>query len=262
MNDHTGVNRAFWDEVAPHHAGSDFYAVERFVSNPNSLGDIETAELGAVAGKSICHLQCHLGLDTLSLANLGATVTGLDFSAESLRIARDLADRTGIAATFVQSDVLAAAETLNTSYDVVFTTRGVLMWVADLDLWARNCVRLLKPGGTFYLLDIHPLGMVVHQTVSGLRLAASYFGDTQPNISEADASYAVSDVGLTHQETHEWVHPVGHVLTALADAGIRIDFLHEYPSDEYAPTTLSATDAAPGVPQLPALYSIRGHLPG
>ncbi len=95
----------------------------------------------------------------------------------------------------------------------------------------------------------------------GLELSGSYFGAAEPSITSADASYAVSDVGLTHQETHEWIHPVGAVLTALADAGIMIDFLHEHPADDHAPTTLSPTDTTPGVPHLPALYSIRGHLP-
>ena len=110
------MNRAFGDEIAPRHAASEFYAVERFLSTKDSLGEIEKAEAGSVDGLSICHLQCHLGLDTLSLAARGATVTGLDFSAESLRVARDLATRSGIAADFVQADVLDAAETLRTTW--------------------------------------------------------------------------------------------------------------------------------------------------
>lgn len=207
---------------------------------------------------SICHLQCHIGLDSLSLANRGAAVTGVDFSAESLRIARELSTTTGIPATFVQSDVLTAADTLGTTYDVVFTTRGVLMWFGDLEAWASNCARLLKPGGTFYLLDIHPLGMVLEQTDSGLQLTSDYFGGGHPMITDEDRSYAVDNVGLVHGETHEWVHPVGAVLSALVNAGITIDFLHEHPSDDAAPTTLSATDDHAGVAQLPALYSIRG----
>ena len=195
VNQHAAVNRAFWDEVAPHHAASEFYAVERFLSTKDSLGEIEKAEAGSVDGLSICHLQCHLGLDTLSLAARGATVTGLDFSAESLRVARDLATRSGIAADFVQADVLDAAETLDATYDMVFTTRGVLMWVNDLTSWAENCVRLLRPGGVFYLLDIHPLAMVLHPAESGYALASSYFGNRQPTVSTATPPtlFATSD---------------------------------------------------------------------
>jgi 2-polyprenyl-3-methyl-5-hydroxy-6-metoxy-1,4-benzoquinol methylase len=261
MSEHAAVNKAFWDDVAPHHARSDFYAVEAFIADPDRLGTIETTELGDVAGRSICHLQCHIGLDTLSLARRGAAVTGLDFSDESLRVARELSERTGIPATFVQSDVLAAADTLNTTYDVVFTTRGVLMWIGDLDGWAANCARLLSPGGTFYLLDIHPLAMALQQTESGLQLIRSYFGGGQPTVTEADASYAVRDVGLVHRATHEWIHPVGDVVTALSTAGIMIEFLHEHAADDFAPTNLSPTQTQPGVADLPALYSVRGHRP-
>lgn len=103
--------------------------------------------------------------------------------------------------------------------------------------------------------------MVLQQTDSGLKLAGSYFGAGAPSITEADASYAVSEVGLANRETHEWVHPVGSVVTALVEAGIMIEFLHEHPADDHAPTSLSASDEHAGVPQLPALYSIRGRLP-
>lgn len=262
MSNHTAVNRAFWDEIAPHHAASDFYAVERFISTPDSLGEIEKLEVGPVDGLSICHLQCHIGLDTLSLANRGATVTGLDFSAESLRVARALADRTGIEANFVQAEVLDAAAALGTTYDMVFTTRGVMMWIADLARWADNCARLLRSGGVFYLLDIHPLGMVLRSGQKGLTLTASYFGCQEPSVSVADASYAVRGVGLEHQETHEWVHPVGDVVSALAAAGLIIDFLHEHPGDGRSPTTLSPDSEGAGVPELPAMYSVRAQLPG
>jgi len=261
MSDHFVVNQAFWDEIAPHHAASDFYAVEHFAATRDSLGEIENAEVGPLAGLSICHLQCHIGLDTLSLAGRGATVTGLDFSAESLRVARDLAARTEIPASFVQADVLDAAAVLGTRYDMVFTTRGVLMWIADLARWADNCVKLLRSGGTFYLLDIHPLAMVLSPSGDGLRLTSSYFGGQQPTVTSADSSYAVRDVGLQHRETHEWVHPVGDVVSALAGAGLVVDFLHEHAGDSHSPTTLSADLADPSVPRLPALFSIRAHLP-
>lgn len=259
VNEHTAVNRQFWDEVAPHHAASSFYGVAAFVAGADSLGDIELAEVGDVTGRDVVHLQCHLGLDTLSWARHGARVTGLDFSAESLRVARELAVRTGLAARFVEADVCAAPEALGTTYDLVFTSHGVLMWIGDLDAWARSAARLLRPGGIFYLLDIHPLGMALEQVPGGLRLAASYFGGGAPSVTVADGSYAVEDVGITG-ETHEWIHPVGDVATALIRAGIALEFVHEFPTDAFAPTTLSAGGDRPGVPQLPGLFSIRGHL--
>lgn len=256
VSEHTAVNRAFWDEVAPHHAASEFYAVERFVAAPDGLGTIETAELGPVSGLEICHLQCHIGLDTLSLAHRGAIVTGVDFSVESLRIARELSARTKINAEFVQSDVLDAAATLGREFDLVFTSGGVLMWFDDLDRWAHNCVNLLRPGGMFYLLDIHPLAMALQPTPMGYGLTSSYFGGDEPNVTSEDRSYAVESVGLKNQETREWLHPVGDVVTALARAGLVIDFLHEHPSDDHIPTTLPS-----GSRSLPALYSIRCYRP-
>jgi 2-polyprenyl-3-methyl-5-hydroxy-6-metoxy-1,4-benzoquinol methylase len=257
MSDHAAVNRAFWDEIAPHHAASEYYAVDQFVRSLDSLGEIEKAELGPVAGAEICHLQCHIGLDTLSLANSGAEVTGVDFSAESLSVARELSSRTGIHAEFVQADVLQAAAILQRTYDLVFTTRGVLMWFGDLDRWASNCAGLLRPGGVFYLLDIHPLAMSLLPNGDQWTLTSSYFGGSEPNITSEDASYAVREVGLTHQETHEWIHPIGRVVTALIDAGLVIDFLHEHPADQQP----DGEPTAAGVAMLPALFSIRAHRP-
>lgn len=261
MDEHTIVNQRFWDEIAPHHAASDFYDVESFVAGADTLSPIEIAEVGEVRGRDLVHLQCHIGLDTLSWARRGARVTGVDFSEASLAIARELADRTGQPAEFVAADVLAAPERLSgRTFDIVFTSRGVLMWHGDLDGWAGACAGLLKPGGVFYLLDIHPLGMALEQSGSGLRLARSYFAGSAPDITSEDASYAVRDVGLTNTETREWIHPVGAVVSALIRAGITIEFLHEFPTDSSAPTTLGWSDEErPGVPELPGLFSIRGH---
>jgi 2-polyprenyl-3-methyl-5-hydroxy-6-metoxy-1,4-benzoquinol methylase len=252
MNQHTSVNQKFWDEIAPHHAASDFYAVEQFVAGGQTLGEIELAEVGAVTGKTMLHLQCHIGLDTLSWARRGAAIAGVDFSAESLRIARDLAARTGLDATFIESDVVAAPQKLGETYDIVFSSRGVLMWLDDLDGWAATCAALLRPGGVFYVLDIHPLAMAIERTDAGLALAQSYFAAHEPGIRSSDGSYAVQDVGLRNTETREWIHPVGDVVSALTGAGIVIDFLHEFPADAL---TTNMRDE----PQLPALFSIRGH---
>ena len=261
MRDDIAVNRSFWDEIAPHHAASEFYAVERFIAMRDSLGEIDKAEAGPLAARSICHLQCHIGLDTLSLANKGATVTGLDFSAESLKIARELSIRTAIPATFVHADVLDAADVLGSSFDMVFTTGGVLMWISDLVRWADNCARLLHPGGVFYLHDIHPLAMALEPCETDWRLTYSYFGGGHPMVTSADGSYAVSGVGLQHQETHEWIHPVGDVVTALIGAGLVVEFLHEHPGDHPSSASLSPADGTRRTPQLPASYSVRAHLP-
>jgi SAM-dependent methyltransferase len=188
-------------------------------------------------------------------------VTGLDFSAESLKIARELSTRTAIAATFIHADVLDAAEVLDSSYDMVFTIGGVLMWISDLVGWADNCARLLHPGGVFYLHDIHPVAMALEPCPTDWRLTYSYFGGGHPMVTSADGSYAVTGVGLQHQETHEWIHPVGDVVTALVGAGLVVEFLHEHPGDPQSSTSQSPAAGTRRTPQLPASYSVRAHLP-
>lgn len=252
MDAHTGVNQRFWDEIAPLHAASDYYDVDRFLAGATTLGDAEIAEVGEVAGLRMAHLMCHIGLDTMSWARRGAQVTGVDFSTEAIGIARGLAQQAGLDVPFVCADVLDADRYLDRhTYDVVFLSRGVLMWVEDIPALAEVCASLLKPGGLFYLLDIHPLAMAIAQTADGLQLQQSYFHSPTPSAVSADGSYAISDAGLRNQETREWIHSLGEVVTALINAGIRIDFLHEFPPD------VPSADR-PAAMALPGLFSVRG----
>lgn len=246
MDRHTAINQRLWDELAPLHAESEFYDVDAFRRGESTLGQVEIDELGDVTGKRVVHLMCHFGLDTLSWARLGAHVTGLDFSAEAVRIARELADRTGVDATFVCADVLSAADVVDATYDIVFMSKGVMMWIEDLAVWARTCARLLEPGGVFYLLDSHPLANAV--------AGGSYFPTPEPTVVVADGSYAVSNAGLKHQESREWSHSLGDVVTALAQAGIRIEFVHEFPASEAERFPLPEL----GNPLLPAFFSVCG----
>src|SRR5690606_29373411 len=205
-------------------AASAYYDLESFRQGRSTLSETEIAEVGDVTGKRLLHLMCHIGLDTLSWARLGAHVTGLDFSGEALRIAARLADETGLSAEWVQSEVIEAADRLDSTYDIVYTSRGVLMWIEDTSAWARTCARLLKPGGVFYLLEYHPLTLALDRTEGGLRLRHDYFYAPEPIIVNKDGSYAVDEVGLAHQESREWTHSLGEVVTALIDAGIRLEF--------------------------------------
>ncbi|MEQ4208562.1 class I SAM-dependent methyltransferase [Actinopolymorpha sp. B9G3] len=257
MDTHTTVNQRLWDELAPLHAASDYYDVESFVQGAETLEDTEVREVGDVTGKRLAHLMCHFGMDSLSWARHGASVTGLDFSRQAVDIARTLATRTGVEAEFVCADVMAAADVLDGTFDVVFLSKGVMMWIETVSAWAQVCARLLKPGGVFYLLEFHPLAMVMSQTEDGLALQGSYFHSPDPEIVVSDGSYAVSEPGLAHQESREWTHSVGEIVTALVDAGIRIDFLHEFRAAENAFTTVSGTKVPTGT-SLPAAFSVRG----
>ena len=202
--------------------------------------------------------SCVTSAWTLSWAGRGARVTGVDFSAEALAIARQLGEQVGVEAQFVHSDVLQAAEKLDSTFDIVFLSKGVMMWIQDLSAWAGVCARLLKPGGIFYLLDYHPLANALTQTADGLALHRSYFHDPEPAVIVADGSYAVPDAVLEHKESREWTHTLGDIVTALVGAGIRIEFLHEFPATSAGRMPIPQLDRGAARHELPAMYSVRG----
>src|SRR5919206_2445351 len=161
MNKYVESNRSLWDGWTRLHAHSEFYDLAGFKAGRSSLKDIELAEVGDVRGRSLLHLQCHFGQDTLSWARLGAEVTGVDFSTEAIRLARALNEELHIPARFIQSNIYALPDVLDERFDIVFTSYGVLAWLPDLDAWGEIVARYLKPGGFFYIVENHPLtGMV------------------------------------------------------------------------------------------------------
>ncbi|MEM6726521.1 MAG: class I SAM-dependent methyltransferase, partial [Bacteroidota bacterium] len=150
-------NKHLWNVWAANHAKAGFYDVEGFKAGQCALKHIEVEALGAeVTGKSLLHLQCHFGLDSLSWARRGADVTGIDFSREAIQIARALSTETSIPATFVESDLYDLPNQLQGTFDMIFTSYGVLGWLPDLEKWAAIIGQFLKPGGTFYIVEFHP----------------------------------------------------------------------------------------------------------
>lgn len=258
MDAHTAVNQKLWNELAPLHADSAHYDTASFLRGEDPLGDLEVAEVGDVAGKRLVHLMCHFGMDTLSWERRGARVTGVDFSAEAIAIARELTGRIGAEAQFVCCDVTQAADRLEGTFDIVFLSKGVMMWIRDLAAWADTCARLLTPGGVFYVLDYHPLANAVSYTEAGLALHRSYFHDPEPAVVVEDGSYAVPDAVLQHKESREWTHTLGDIVTALIRAGIGIEFLHEFPAAATEGMPVPQLDAAPTRFDLPAMFSLRG----
>ena len=224
------ANRRHWDERVPIHRRAAFYDVAGFLAGRSALEPDEIEEVGDVAGKSLLHLQCHFGLDTLSWARLGANVTGLDFSAEGVRAARALAAGAGLAAEFVEANVYDAPAALEgRAFDIVYTGRGALVWLPDLPRWAETVAALLAPGGLLYLREGHPFAHVFDdEAASGLHVRYPYFHGPEPDRWDDPGSYADPAAQTVHNETFEWSHTLGALVTALARAGLVIESLREF----------------------------------
>ena len=265
MNEHTAANRRHWDEVAALHAASEFYDLAGFKAGESKLKPVERDELGDVRGKSLLHLQCHFGLDTLSWAREGALVTGVDFSEPAIETAQALAAACGIKARFVLSDVYALPEQLGGHFDIVYTSYGVLFWLPDVRPWAQVVAHFLKPGGTFYIVEFHPFaGIFDHEPEqTDLRVRYPYFRTEEPLRFEEDGTYADRDAKIVHRLTYSWLHPLGDIVTALIDAGLRIEFLHEFPfmTEQMLPCMEATADGAWRLTKhdgsVPLLYSIK-----
>ncbi|MGC5343884.1 class I SAM-dependent methyltransferase [Streptomyces sp. AM 4-1-1] len=264
------ANRARWDERAAIHAASDFYGLAAFRAGKEALRDFELAEVGDVTGKSLLHLQCHLGVDTLSWARHGAShVVGLDFSEPAVETARALARDLGLGperAAFVAADVYEAAEAVpDSSYDIVYTGVGALNWLPDLERWADTAASLVAPGGFLYLAEFHPLTDTLDDS-TGSRITHDYFS-REAWVDETPGTYADFDAPTVHNRSVEWQHPIGEVVTALAGAGLRIEFLREHAVSLFA--RFSALERhADGYyrfpadrPRIPLMYSIKASRP-
>ena len=233
----TETNRLWWNERVGAHVDAPSYNTASILDGKPNPMELERAELGDVAGKSLLHMQCHFGLDTLSWALRGADVTGLDFSSEAIETARDLASRAGLQARFLETNILEADQILNETFDVVFTSWGVLCWLPDHKRWAEVAAHFVKPGGTFYIAEIHPLSWMfdVDDPETAPRDkpvyhgAFDYFREGRPHLFDEDGSYAAPDTRFSHNETREWQYELGRIISNLIDAGLQIEFVHEHP---------------------------------
>ncbi|MEZ4740714.1 MAG: class I SAM-dependent methyltransferase [Flavobacteriales bacterium] len=217
------ANRALWNERTKKHVVSPFYDVESFVAGRNSLTAIELELLGEVRGAHILHLQCHFGQDTLSLARMGAKVTGLDLSDVALNEARKLAERCGLQAEWVASNVIDHRPELDGRFDIVYTSYGTIGWLPDLKPWAANIRRYLKPGGRLVFVEFHPVVWMWDNAFSHVQY--SYF-NRERIVEVEDGSYADRGSGL-ELPSYTWNHSLGEVLSSLLAEGFRIECFEE-----------------------------------
>ena len=233
MNQMTQSNKKGWDGLAETHYKN--YDVDKLVAGTPLLNELIQTEVGDVKGKSLVHLLCHIGTDTLSWALLGARVTGIDISPESLKYARKLAGRMGIEADFIEADVMEVKEKVKTKYDIVFSSTGVLCWLPDIQRYAQTVRQLLRDDGFFYIFDGHPFRNVLIDDA----------GSKSPNTIQGDyfrkevwqyddmGDYTDPDLKIP-VKSYEWNWTLGKVVSAFCEAGMRIAFLHEFPQYFYS----------------------------
>jgi SAM-dependent methyltransferase len=229
------VNQANWDDRAAAHARSAGYAVEELVADRNRLSQVvefDRERLGAINGLRTIHLQCHIGTDTLSLARLGARVSGLDFSSASLAQARELAARTSTEIDYYEANLYDAVDVLGAAqFDLVYTGVGALCWLPDIERWARVVSDLLRPGGRLFIREGHPMLWAINELkTGGLSVELPYFEHGGPYIFEDASTYVSTDAEFTHNVTHSWNHGLGEIVTALLGVGLELTMLIEHDS--------------------------------
>jgi SAM-dependent methyltransferase len=236
MDDYRVINSAWWDERAPVHAAVAGDRTAQFVADPGHLSDVvrfDVPRLGDIAGLRGVHLQCHIGTDTISLARLGARMTGLDFSEPALVEARRFAERTGTEVDFVRAELYEALDVLEPgTFDLVFTGIGALCWLPDIRRWADVVSGLLRPDGRLFLREGHPvLWALADAREDGLlALEYPYFERPQPTAFDDAGTYAQKGLAFESSATLEWNHGLGETVTALMDAGMQLTMLEEHDS--------------------------------
>jgi SAM-dependent methyltransferase len=229
-----------WDERAPAHAASPGYAVQQFADDPSFLSHVvrfDVPRLGDITGLRGVHLQCHIGTDTVSLARLGARMTGLDFSGVALEQARRIAAAAGVDVDFVEADAYDAVAALEAEgFDLVFTGIGALCWLPDIRRWAEVVEGLLRPGGRLFIREGHPMLWAIDEKhVDRLVVDYPYFEVAEPVVFTDETTYVETDAVFEQNVSHSWNHGIGEIVTALLARGLVITELVEHDSVPWDP---------------------------
>ena len=237
LDHHREVNQANWDSRVEIHYASELYGLDRFVKDPGFVGKVvsfDAQEMPDVQGKTLIHLQCHIGTDTLGLARLGANVTGVDFSTKSIEAAQQFSGQCGTPGRFVVSELYDVPSVLPETFDVVYTGVGAICWLPDIRGWARVVSSLLNNGGFFYMRECHPIVWTLDDERDDDLIVVKYpyFEQSDPQEFSEDTTYTEGGK-LSSPVTFDWNHGMAEVIQALIDAGLRIDEIEEYDSLEW-----------------------------
>jgi SAM-dependent methyltransferase len=261
MSDYYEINKKRWNELVGIHAESEEYDIEGFLAGKNSLHEVELDILGNVSGKSLLHLQCHFGMDTISWSRLGAKAVGVDFSDMAIDLAKELAKRAGTDTEFICSDIFELRYNLEDQYDIVFTSIGVLGWLHDISEWGRIVSHFLKPGGVFLLVESHPIMWMFDDEAEGLKVSHRYWHTKEPLSYEQNGTYANRDAEVKNIRSYEWQHTISDILNSIIDAGLVIEHVGEYKHLpwQYVRMAIQGDDGEyriPGDP-LPQMWSVK-----
>ncbi|AEH01298.1 bifunctional 2-polyprenyl-6-hydroxyphenol methylase/3-demethylubiquinol 3-O-methyltransferase UbiG [Lacinutrix sp. 5H-3-7-4] len=225
------TNKITWNNKVKVHAESEMYAMDAFKKGKNSLMPYELNALGDVTGKSLLHLQCHFGQDTLSWSRLGAKCTGVDLSDAGIKLAKDLNNELNLDAEFVCCNVLDTTKHVRNSFDIVFTSYGVIGWLPDLKPWGKMIAEKLKTGGTFYMAEFHPIVWMFDYLDGKPVMKYGYMQD-EVIYEEYEGTYANENANITSKE-YGWNHGLSEVINALTEAGLKIEYLNEHNESPY-----------------------------
>jgi SAM-dependent methyltransferase len=234
MEDNTNyfeVNKATWNNKVGVHAESEMYKMDAFKSGETSLMSYELKALGDVYGKSLLHLQCHFGQDTLSWSRMGAKAVGVDLSDEGVKLAKQLNDDLNRDAKFVCCNVLDTSKHVSETFDIVYTSYGVIGWLPDLKPWAKMISERLKVGGTFYMVEFHPI-LWMFDYVDGASKMKYHYNRKEVIYDEYEGTYANKASKIVSKE-YAWNHGLSEVVNALIEAGLQIEYLNEYDESPY-----------------------------
>lgn len=257
--DYLDTNRQVWDTRTDQHLDSAFYDVEGWLAGKTSLKQIELDILGDLKGKRVLHLMCHFGQDTLSMARMGAEVTGLDLSPRAIEEARKLAEKAGLQATFVNADLYSAPEHIEGQFDIVFMSYGTVGWLPDIKKWGRVVGDFLKPGGKFIFAEFHPALWMLDEEY---KLVKYRYFTGSPEIIDTEGTY--TDVKEEKLQTMiSWNHGLADVINALHDQQLSLKHLEEYDYSPYPIFGEKEVELAPGQwgikgmeRKLPLVYSL------